>query len=85
MVFLVGIAILICCLVLLVLAVLVRKCPKLMSCYQGLKKKLAYGMPIRYLLLSTLKMQMTICGGLAIGGLVVATAKTPEKGSGFLA
>lgn len=28
---------------------------------------------------------MTICSGLAIGGLIAATAKTPEKSSGFLA
>lgn len=55
MVFIAGVAILIACLVLLVLAILVRKCPKLKGCYQGLKKKLAYGMPIRYLLLGTLK------------------------------
>ena len=55
MIILAGIFIALLCLILLILACLVKKCPKVNGCYQSLKRKLAWGIPIRYLLLGTLK------------------------------
>ena len=58
----------------LLIGVLV-KChsPACISCLNGLKRKLFFGVLIRYLLLGTLKTQMSLCQGLSIGNLIPET------------
>ena len=77
-------AISILCLVLILLRLLLIFCPKVKQCFQNLKNKLIYGTFIRYVLLSSLKIQITLCFGLAIGDLIEVTPTKPAKDSSFV-
>jgi len=85
-----AVVIIFACLVFLLLVLLVlllacsKMCPKVTACFVSLKKKLFYGVFIRYVLLGSLKTQMTLCEGLAVGTLVEPTTKRPEKGENFI-
>ena len=72
------------CFVLIILRLLLLVCPKVKRCFDGLKRKLFFGTFLRYLLLSTLKVQITFCSGLAIGNLFEATREKPAKDKTFV-
>ena len=72
------------CFVLVILRLLLLICPKVKKCFDGLKRKLFFGTFLRYLLLSTLKVQITFSSGLAIGNLVEATPEKPAKDKTFV-
>ena len=76
---------LLCVLVLLLglLWVAFKVWPAMEACFTAFRDKLFYGAFIRYLLLSTLKLQITFCGGLAIGWIIEPTVKAPEKALSF--
>lgn len=70
-------------LILLIGFLVKRHSAKCISCLNGLKKKLFFGVLIRYLLLGTLKTQMSLCTGLSIGNLIPETFQQPAKGLSF--
>ena len=79
-----GLLILFLVLFLLGLRLCVKKSPRARGCYDSLKRKLLYNTFIRYVLLGTLKIQLTIGGAILIGSLIPETAKEPAPETGFL-
>ena len=70
--------------ILVLLCLCSRACDKCKACVQRLKQKLLYGTIIRYVLLSSLKTQMTMCAGLAVGRIIAPTPKQPAKDGSFV-
>ena len=71
-------------LVLLVALIFASRSPRAKKFFDSLKQKLFYRSFIRYLLLSSLKTQMVMGSGIAIGSLIEATVLKPEKDLSFI-
>ena len=79
-----AVLILLVIVILILFFVLKKISPKVESCYVKLKNSLFYGTFIRYILLSTLKIQMTLCVGIAIGKVIEPTVKNPIKEQSYV-
>lgn len=80
-----GSALLLLFLLLIGCKLLAKVSEKCRKCEESLTRKLLYGSFIRYLLLGTLKLQMTFCTGLAIGVFIKETKEEPAKDISFKA
>ena len=73
-----GVLLLFLVCVVLILMCCVKCCPgKVKGCYDKMKTKLFYNYFIRYVLLGTLKIQLTLCGTMAIGNFIKPTVEEP--------
>jgi hypothetical protein len=78
----IGLIIVVLSALVLILRFCVKACPKINRCYQAIKQSLFYGTLIRYILLGTLKMQITFCAALAIKGrMIPETVEQPMPDS----
>lgn len=75
-----GTVIMLCVLLVCLLKCLLKVCPKIKKCYEFIKSKLLYGVLIRFVLLGTLKIQMTLGRPLVIGTYIPEseTEKSPD-------
>lgn len=80
----IGLALVVMLVILVALFFLQKFCPCVQKCYAVIKQKLFYNTLIRYLLMGSLKMQITFCGALAIGTFVPVSEEKPMPDRGTL-
>ena len=83
MIILAMFAILLLCTLILLLRICIQRSEKVKKCYNSLYTSMFHRTWIRFVLLSSLKMQIDFCGSLAIGVMIEPTLQKPEKETTF--